>query len=85
MNDTLGFILLALAFVGLIFGSALLGTAIGAFAGWVVGLTPLGGAVMKVWFSLTHVECQLWELGAFLGFICGFLRGVITVKYKEEE
>jgi len=84
MSDALELVLLTLAFIALIFGFALLGTAVGAFVGWVVGLTPLGGAVMKVWFSLTHVECRLWELGAFLGFICGFLKGVITVEHKEE-
>ena len=84
MKNILELVLLALLFIGLIFGFALLGTAIGAFVGWVVGLTPLGQAVMKVWFSLTYVECQLWELGAFLGFICGFLKGLITVEHKEE-
>ena len=76
-------ILVALLVVGLIFGFALLGTAFGAFVGWVVGLTPLGDAVVKVWFSLTHVECQPWELGAFLGFVCGFLSGIIKVEQKK--
>jgi len=67
-------------FIGAVFVSAIIGTAIGAFTGWIVSLTPLGSAVIKIWYSLTHIKCELWELGAFLGFIAGFFKGVVTVK-----
>jgi len=66
--------------ISLIFVSAILGTAIGAFTGWIVSLTPLGSAVIKIWYSLTRIECELWELGAFLGFIAGFFKGIVKVK-----
>ena len=64
---------------------AIVGTVCGAFTGWIVSLTPLGAAVKKVWFSLTGVECELWELGAFLGFISGFIKGAITVEKEASE
>ena len=70
-------------FFAIIFALAVLGAAVGAFVGWAVGLTPLGAAVLKIWLALTHVECELWELGAFLGFITGFFRGV-TMKGRDE-
>ena len=59
---------------------ALVSTLAGAFTGWVVSLTPLGGAVIKIWIGLTKVECELWELGSFLGFISGFLEGIFSCK-----
>jgi len=59
---------------------AIASTLIGAFTGWLVGLTPLGLAVMKIWIGLTGIKCDLWELGAFLGFISGFFRSVLSFK-----
>jgi hypothetical protein len=50
---------------------ALLFTVIGAFVGWVVGLTPLGGWVISGFsYFGVHVE-SLTNLGAMLGFIAG--------------
>jgi len=82
-DDTIEFILWLMLFFAVLLGSALIGTVCGAFTGWLVGLTPLGAAVMKVWFSLTHVKCELWELGAFMGFISGFIKGVVTVRERD--
>ena len=83
-DDTIEFILWLMLFFAALLGSAFFGTISGAITGWLVGLTPLGTAVMKVWFSLTHVKCELWELGAFMGFISGFIEGVVTVKERDE-
>ena len=83
MEDVIEFSFWTLLLVAIIFLDAVLGTAVGAFTGWVVGLTPLGPAVIKIWFSLTGVECELWELGAFLGFVSGFVKGIVTIKKKE--
>jgi len=84
-DEAIGLILLLALLLGGLLYSAFIGTLCGAFIGWLVSLTPLGTAILKVWVSLTHVECELWELGAFLGFISGFIEGVITVKKSDEE
>ena len=83
-DDLFEFAVWFLFLVAVILGSAIAGTVCGAFTGWIVGLTPLGAGVKKVWFSLTHVECEPWELGAFMGFISGFIKGVVTVKVRGE-
>jgi len=72
-----------LLLVALFFVYALAYTAVGAFTGWVVGLTPLGDAVTKVWNGLTRMEVECWQLGAFLGFLSGFFRGIVEVEKKE--
>lgn len=59
-------ILAALSFV-----SALLSTAVGAFAGWAVSLTPFGKWIQHV---LSSPPYTLAELGALLGFAGSFLR-----------
>jgi len=65
-----------LAIVGGLFVIALASTLIGAFIGWLVSITPFGQAIMKIWFKLTGIRCELWELGSFLGFISGFFKGI---------
>jgi ABC-type multidrug transport system permease subunit len=72
-----------LLLVGLFFAFALIYTAVGAFTGWVVGLTPLGGAVTHIWNTLTRMEVDCWQIGAFLGFLSGFFRGIIEVEKRE--
>lgn len=77
---------LALLFVGLIFVLVLLGTAIGAFVGWVVSLTPLGGFVESGFEAFgVHASGLLVQIGAMLGFISGFIRGLVEVKHEKRE
>jgi hypothetical protein len=58
----------------LIFGMALLGAVIGAFCGWIVGFTPLGVWILN-FLSAAHIETNMVDLGAFLGFAGAFFSG----------
>lgn len=59
----LGGIIIAVSFI-----AAILGVLIGVFAGWVVGLTPLGPMVLSV-LDAAGISVSMVELGAFMGFI----------------
>jgi len=71
-------VLIGLVAIGGILLLSIASTALGAFVGWLVGLTPLGQGVMRVWTGLTGVKCEMWELGSFLGFISGFFQSIIN-------
>jgi hypothetical protein len=76
---------LAVLFVGVLFVFALLGTAIGAFAGWVISLTPLGVLVENGFEAFgIHASGLLVQIGAMLGFLSGFIRGIVEVKHEHE-
>jgi hypothetical protein len=70
----IGMILLGL---GCIFLSAIIGSLVGAFVGWIVGLTPLG-----LWISETFlafgITINTIQLGTTLGFIGGFFSGGVV-------
>lgn len=62
----------------MLFVFPLLHTAMGAFVGWVISLTPLGGWIING-FSYFGVKIDnLVNLGAMLGFISGFFKSVTT-------
>jgi len=81
-DEGLAVIIVGVLVVTAFFVVAIAATAIGAFVGWVVGMTPLGQAVIKIWMNLTEIECELWELGAFLGFVSGFFKSIISSLVK---
>jgi hypothetical protein len=58
--------------VGAVFLYVILGTAIGAFTGWVLGLTLFGWWVRLGFEQLGIMVTDLTTLGATLGFIAGF-------------
>jgi len=77
---------LVFLFIGLIFVFALLGTAIGAFVGWIISLTPLGGFVESGFEAFgVHASGLLAQIGALLGFISGFIRGTVEVKHEKKD
>ncbi|RLI02479.1 hypothetical protein DRO30_02600 [Candidatus Bathyarchaeota archaeon] len=82
-EESIAVVIAGLVAVIAFFLLALASTLIGAFTGWLVGLTPLGTGVMKIWVGLTGIECDLWELGAFLGFISGFFRSILKFEDKD--
>jgi len=82
-EDSVVIILTGIVAVAAFFLLALASTLLGAFTGWLVGLTPLGTGVMKIWLGITGIECDLWELGAFLGFISGFFRSILKFGDKD--
>ena len=77
---------LALFFVGALCIFALLGTAFGAFIGWIVSLSPLGSLVEQG-FKVFHFDATglLPHVGATLGFVTGFIKGLIQIKNKKED
>ena len=82
-ENTIAIVIAGLITIVAFFLLALASTLLGAFTGWLVGLTPLGAGVMKIWVGLTGIECDLWELGAFLGFISGFFRSILNFGDKD--
>jgi hypothetical protein len=76
-------VFVVLILIASFFAYALIYTACGAFIGWVVGLTPLGGAVIHIWNTMTHMDVGCWELGAFLGFVSGFFHGLVEVEKEK--
>lgn len=84
MNDFviafLGFVVVCLA---ILVGSSV-GVLVGALSGAIVTWVGLGSWVSAgaAAIGLTILPTQLWQLGAFLGFIGGFFRASTTIKEK---
>ena len=58
-----------------------LGTLIGAFAGWILSLTPFGSWIEEGFASIgIDARGKLVAIGALLGFISGFFRHTIKEK-----
>lgn len=64
-------------FVGAPFVLALLNVFVGAFLGWFVGLF-FGDAILGIFAQIGISGFSMWQIGAFLGFVCGFFRKLIT-------
>lgn len=84
MND-LAVAILAILVVGLVIlvGSTV-GALVGALCGAIVSWVGLGAWVSAgaATVGLTILPAQLWQLGAFLGFVGGFFRASTTIKEK---
>lgn len=69
--------------LALIFFMPLFGTLMGAFSGWVVGLffteTILGFLERA---GVRTIGIELWEVGAAMGFLGGFLKTATTTVAK---
>jgi polyferredoxin len=79
-NIVVGIVIVVITAI-LLFVSALLGTAFGAFAGWVLSLTFLGDLIIggfKV-FGLDAAG-KLVMIGALFGFVAGFFKPEIKTK-----
>ena len=62
-----------------LFFASILGTLLGAFAGWVVGLF-FGETILGIFAAIGISGFKLWQLGAFLGFVGSFFRLSISSK-----
>lgn len=69
--------------VGGIFFFVIFGTLIGAFSGWVVGLF-FGETILFIASQLGIKNVTMWQLGAFLGFVGGFLKTKVTAEVTEK-
>lgn len=66
-----------LTIVGLFF-FVIFNTLVGAIAGWIVGLF-FGDTILGILAQLGVKGVTMWQFGAFLGFIGGFLKTKTTV------
>lgn len=67
----------ALALVALVFFIVILGTLMGAVAGWIVGLF-FGETILTTLsrFGVDVLGLQMWQLGATLAFVGSFFKAV---------
>lgn len=67
--------------LALIFTTPVIGVALGALAGWVVGLffgTTILGTLSH--FGVNTSDLAMWELGAMLGFVGGFFKAMLIIE-----
>jgi len=71
-----GAILVILGAIGIVFLWAIGGALIGAFAGWILSLTPINAwidsGVHSIFPSVVHVD--MVGIGALCGFVGGFFK-----------
>jgi hypothetical protein len=84
MNDKMAkaFASILLLFGG-IFIFTILGAFLGALAGWIVGLV-LGDAILHVLDAFGAHNITMWQFGALMGFVGGFLRTKTEVTQSDE-
>lgn len=72
--------------IGLVFLWAIGGALLGAAVGFIISVTPWLGATVEGGFALFgfNVVGNLVAVGAVLGFVGGFLRGIVTVNKKDD-
>ena len=59
-----------------------LGTLMGALAGWTVGLF-FGGTILSIVHQLGIHDVSMWQFGAFMGFVGGFMKTKVTAEIKK--
>jgi hypothetical protein len=64
-----------------IFFFVVLGTLMGAFSGWVVGLF-FSDTILGIANQLGIKGIAMWQFGAFMGFVGGFLKTKVTAEVK---
>lgn len=69
-----------LAIGGIMF-FVVLGTLMGTVSGWIVGLL-FGDTILGIASQLGIRNVSMWQLGAFLGFVGGFLKTKVTAEVK---
>jgi len=81
IEDLISITLTILIVFGSFFVYAILGTLVGAIIGWLVSITPLGSLVEGGFAVFSFdVAGRLPHIGATLGSVKGFFKGIIQVK-----
>ncbi len=75
-----GFGVVALT-IGGVFFFIIFATFTGAMAGWVVGLV-FSDTILGILGQLGVHNVSMWQFGAFMGFLGGFLKTKTTVEAK---
>ena len=70
-----------LMFVGMPLALFVLNVFIGAVSGWIVGLF-FGNTILGILEQIGINGFSMWQIGAFLGFISGFFRKMISFNNK---
>lgn len=72
----------AMLSIGGIFLLVLAGTLMGALAGWVVGLF-FSETILGILGQIGIHNISMWQFGAFMGFVGGFLKTKVTAEIKK--
>ena len=67
--------------IGGVFVFVILGTLFGGIAGWIVGLV-FGDTILGIAGQLGIKSVTMFQLGAFLGFVGGFLKTKVSAEVK---
>lgn len=70
-------------FFGGVFLMVIFGTLMGAVAGWIVGLF-FGETILSILGQLGVRNVTMWQFGAFMGFVGGFLKTKVTATVKAD-
>lgn len=68
-------------FLGGVFFFVILGTLMGGLAGWTVGLV-FGDTILGIFAQLGIKGVTMFQIGAFLGFVGGFLKTKVSAEVK---
>lgn len=71
----------AIAGIGGVMVLVILGTLCGAICGWIVGLV-FGDTILSVAAQFGLRNMTMWQFGAFMGFVGGFLKTKVTAEVK---
>lgn len=69
--------------IGGIFFFVILGTLFGGLAGWLVGLV-FGDTILGIAAQLGIKGVSMFQFGAFMGFVGGFLKTKVTAEVKQK-
>lgn len=67
--------------IGGIFFFVILGTLMGAVAGWTAGLI-FGETILGILAQIGIKNITMWQFGAFMGFVGGFLKTKVSAEVK---
>lgn len=64
-----------------LYGFVILTTLFGGINGWFIGLF-FGSTILGIFGQLGIHGVSMWEIGIFLGFVCGHLKTKVTMSEK---
>lgn len=67
--------------IGGIFFFVIFGTFLGALSGWIVGLV-FGDTILGILGQIGIKGVTMFQFGAFMGFVGGFLKTKVTAEVK---
>lgn len=71
-------------FLGGLFFFVIFGTFVGAICGWAVGLV-FGDTILNILGQIGIHGVTMFQFGAFMGFVGGFLKTKVTAKVEQSK